>query len=289
MAYYIKKTSNGEYKEIEKKLKLNVSKYVGDAATLYFDVEGQDIPFLMDYNTFFAVMNEQIQKGLLETLDFNDGVIDVTIRDGNIIKKYTYDFSWNDFDNSLYTSNFDHLKRSIYKIISLYKENPNSSLASEQKYIWLIYDILDGDRIPIIENKEELLRVFEVYNAHKNEFIEDLLENVIFCDDDGNIIDYRDGLRNRRIEQIRYDVFNQMEAAMYVFAAKNDANELYQEYLDNLYIPRREIVYKYIDEDGNEVEATPEVEGGTIFSLGRDIIEQRLSDIKSKVLKRIKK
>ena len=289
MAYYIKKTSNGEYKEIKKNLKLNVSKYVGEQSTLYFDVEGQDIPFLMDYKMFFSVLYEQIQKGLLETLNFKDGVIDVTIRDGNIIKNYTYDFSWNEFNNSLYNSSFETLKRSIYKVISLYKENPNSSLASEQKYIWLIYDILDGDRIPIIEDKEELLRVFEVYNAHKNEFVEELLENVIFCDDDGNIIDYRDGLRNRRIEQIRYDVFNQMEAAIYVFAVQNDANELYQEYLDNLYIPRREIVYKYVDENGNEVEATPEVEGGTIFSLGRDIIEQRLSDIKSKVLKRIKK
>ena len=217
MAYYIKKTSNGEYKEIEKKLKLNVNKYAGDTNTLYFDVEGQDIPFLMDYNTFFNVMNEQIQKGLLESLDFKNGVINVTIRDGNVIKKYTYDFSWNDFDNRLYSRNFDRLKRSIYKIVSLYKENPNNSMASEQKYIWLIYDILDGDRIPIIEDKEELLRVFEVYNAHKSKFIEDLLDNVIFCDDDGNIIDYRDRLRSRKIEQIRYDVFNQVEAAIYIY------------------------------------------------------------------------
>lgn len=284
--YYIKKTSNGEYKEIEKKLKLNVSKYAGDNNTLYFDVEGQDIPFLMDYNLFFNVMNEQIQKGLLETLDFNDGIIKVTIRDGNIIKKYTYDFSWNDFNNNLYSSNFDHLKRSIYKIVSIYKENPNSSIASEQKYIWLIYDILDGDRIPTIDKKEELLRLFEVYNAHKLEFLESLLANVIFCDDDGNIIDYRNNLRNRRIEQIRYDVFNQMEAAVYVFTCQNNANELYQEYLEKLYIPRREIVYKYVDEDGNEVEMAPEVEGGNIFSFAKDLLSTGVHEVLSRIKKK---
>ena len=287
--YYIKKINNGEYKEIEKELKLNINKYNGEPSTLYFDVKGQEMPFLMDYNLFFDTLIEQIQKGLLEQLEFDRGIIITVIRDGNIIKKYSYDFNWEEINNTPYNSKIETLKSSIYKIVSLYKENPNSSITSDQKYTRLIYDILDGDRIPKIDNKEELLRIFEVYNAHKKEFLTTLLQNVIFCDSDNNIIDYRDKLRLRKIEQIRYDVFNQMETSMLLFVLQNDANDLYQDYQNNLYIPRIEVVYKYYDEEGNEIETIPEVAGGTIFSLGKDIIEQKLSFFKEKVLKRTKK
>ena len=70
-----------------------------------------------------------------------------------------------------------------------------------------------------------------------------------------------------------------MEAAILIFAQQSNAVSLYQNYLENLYIPRREIVYTQVDENGNEMEVTPEVEGGTIFSLSREIIEQGLSSI----------
>ena len=275
-SYCIKKINNGEHKEIEKKLTLNVKKYAGDTSTLYFDVEGQKVPFLMDHQLFFSIIHEQIQSGLVESMSYDNGVLDIVIRDGNIIKKYTYDFSLNEFDNSLYINHLDDLMKSIYKIVSLYNENPNSSMSSEQKYIWLIYDILDGDRMPVIENKDDILRIFEVYNAHKIDLLESLLDNVIFFDDNDNVIEYRDRLRERKLDQIRYDVINQMEIAMLLFAQQNNAIELYQQYMEGIYIPRREIVF----EDDEEIEGAPEVEGGTIFSFGRDIIEQRLSSIK---------
>jgi hypothetical protein len=155
-------------------------------------------------------------------------------------------------------------------------ENPNSSVSSEQKYIYLIYDILDGDRIPIIKDKTELLRVFEVYNAHKQDILESLLENVIFFDNNDNVVEYRDRLRAKKLNLIRYDVYNQMEMAMFLFAHQNDAIELYQNYMESIYMPRREIVF---EEDKNEIENAPEVEGGTIFSFGKDIIEQGLSNL----------
>ncbi len=279
--YFIKKTSNGEHKEISKNFKLNTNRYFSDTSTLYFDVEGQEIPFLMNYGLFFDIITEQIQSGLLEKLDYNNGIISFTIRDGNIIKNYNYDFNFKAFDECHLNSNVrEDLQRTLYKVVSLYKENPNSSISSEQKYMMLIYDIIDGDRIPTIEDPDELLRVFEVYNLHKIDFLESLLNNVIFYDDNGNILEYREKLREKKLNLIRYDVYNQMEAAILIFAQQCNAVELYQNYLENLYIPRREIVYKEYDDNGNEIEVTPEIEGGTIFSLSRELIEQGLSSIK---------
>lgn len=278
--YYIKKISNGEHKEITKNFKLNLNRYYSDTSILYFDIENQDIPFLMNFDLFFNIINEQIQNGLLERLDYKDGIISTTIRDGNIIKNYNYDFSSIFNNNNLNSNNLEHLKRALFQIISLYKENPNSSISSEQKYILLINDILDGDRIPNIDNEDELLRIFEVYNSHKQDFLNTLLDNVVFYDDNGNILEYRERLQEKKLNLIRYDVYNQMEAAILIFAQQCNAVELYQNYLENLYIPRREIVYTQVDENGNEIEVTPEIEGGTIFSLSKEIIVQGLSSIK---------
>ena len=278
--YFIKKISNGEHKEITKNFKLNLNRYYSDTSILYFDIENQDIPFLMNFDLFFNIINEQIQNGLLERLDYKDGIISTTIRDGNIIKNYNYDFSSIFNNNNLNSNNLEHLKRALFQIISLYKENPNSSISSEQKYILLINDILDGDRIPNIDNEDELLRIFEVYNSHKQDFLNTLLDNVVFYDDNGNILEYRERLQEKKLNLIRYDVYNQMEAAILIFAQQCNAVELYQNYLENLYIPRREIVYTQVDENGNEIEVTPEIEGGTIFSLSKEIIVQGLSSIK---------
>ncbi len=287
--YSIKKISNGEHKEITKSFKLNISKYVRDTSALYFDVQGQEVPFVMDHNLFFNIVSEQIQKGLIEDLKYSNGVLKLTIRDGNVIKNYTWDFCLNDFNMSLQESRVDELTRAIYKLISIYYENPNSTIASEQRYIWLIYDILDGDRTPILDNKEEILRLFEVYNSHKTEFLDTLLDNVVFYDDDGNIIEYRSRLRQKKLDLIRYDVLNQMDIAMLLFAHQNNAVEMHREYLENTFIPRREIVYQETDENGNIIESPQEVEGGTIFSLGREILEQGIDNIGNgikRVLKR---
>ena len=53
--YTIKKISNGEFKEINKTFKLNVSKYCGHRGNLYFDVEGEDLPVILDANLFYGV------------------------------------------------------------------------------------------------------------------------------------------------------------------------------------------------------------------------------------------
>ena len=140
--YYIKKISNGEHKEISKNYKLNLNRYCSDTSVLYFDVEGEEIPFLMNFDLFFNIINDQIQSGLLEKLDYDDGIISTTIRDGNIIKNYTYDFKSLFNNHNLNSNNLEHLKRAIFQIVSLYKENPNSSISSDQKYTLLINDII---------------------------------------------------------------------------------------------------------------------------------------------------
>ena len=91
--YYIKKISNGEHKEITKNFKLNLNRYCSDTSVLYFDVEKEETPFLMNFDLFFNIINEQIQNGLLEKLDYDNGIIYSTVRDGNIIKNYNYDFN----------------------------------------------------------------------------------------------------------------------------------------------------------------------------------------------------
>ena len=282
--YYIKKTSNGEYREIEKHFKLNVSKYVKQPDLLYFDNENEEVPFILDVIMFSNIMIEQIQKGLVESLEYKDGIMTTTVRDGNTIRKTTYDFSWNEFSNTLNHNSLDELQRSIFRIITIYNEDPNKAHTTEQKYLNLIYDIIDGDRLPKIDNKEDLLRIFEVYNAYKDTLLEELLENVVFFDEDGNVVDYSPRLRYSKLRYIKYDVLNQMEAAILLFIDNNDAMELYQEYLNNIYIPRREIQYTYVDEEGNEIEV-PEIEEGTIFSLGKDFIQNKIN----KVLQRIRK
>ena len=290
--YSIKKTSNGEFREINKIMKLNVNKYVSDTSTLYFDVEKEEIPFLMEHALFFNIINDQIQKGLIENLTYENDTLHLTMRDGNVIKNYTFDFNFKNFDNTLHSSHADLLKRALYKIISLYNENPNNSFSSEQKYIWLIFDIIDGHRIPKMEDQEELLRIFEIYNSHKYDFLDTLIENVVFYDDEGYELEYSGKLKDKIISLIRYDIINQMEAAILLFANENNAIELYQKYLEELYIPRREISYTYKNEEGEEVEVTPEIEGGTIFSLGRELLEQVFDSLKEKAsngLKRVLK
>lgn len=281
--YSIKKVSNGEYKEISKSFKLNVGRYCGHRANLYFDVEGEELPVILDANLFYSVVNEQIQKGLIEHLSYDNGVLMMCIRDGNIIKNYSYDFNFKEFNSQLNQSAFDEIKNLVYKIVSMYNENPNKSISTEQRYLRMIMDIIDGARLPKIEDQEELLRIFEVYSANKPAILLTLLQNVIFYDDNGNVIEYGKHLKAQKLKAIKYDVLKQMEIVMMMFAASNNAMELYQGYIASTYIPRREIVYKYVDDEGNELEAT-DVEQGTIFSLGREVLKRKLLDMKDLIV-----
>lgn len=298
LTYNIKKTNNNEYKEIDKSFKLNISKYVGDANTLYFDVEGQELPYLIDYQLFFNVMLEQSQKGLLESLDYDSGIMKASFRDGNIIKNYTYDFNLKNFSGDLNSSKKEKLTRSIYKILSMYRDNPNSHISSRQKYIWLIYDIIDGDRKPIIKDKDELRKIFEVYNYEKKNILRDLIDNVEFYND-GVPVNYKGRVLEQKRKLIQDDVAMQMNAAMAVFAQANDASELYCEYLDNIYIERRIINFKYYDKEGNEIDPDSLNNSGGLREMFdtkignlREIASERKNQILDKaddILMRIKK
>lgn len=281
-SYSIKKISNGEYREINKKFTLNVTKYRSNRSILYFNVENEKDPVLFDVSVFYNIIVEQIQKGLAEKLEYNDGVITVSVRDGNVIKNYIYDFNWKEFDKlgNFTQSALDELKDIVYKIVSIYNENPNRTLASTQTYFRMILDIIDGVRLPKIEDEEELLRIFEVYNSTKPELLMLLLQNVIFYDDNGNVLEYGKHLRAQKLKAIKYDVLSQMEVAMLMFAANNNAVELYQNYRESIYIPRRQIVYKYFDDEGNEIAPPEGIESGTIFSLGKELIKKGFNNAK---------
>jgi len=283
--YSIKKVNNGEYKEVEKTFVLDVSKFRGHGDTLFFNVEGEDVPTVFDLNLFETIMMSQIQQGFMESLEYKDGLIVATTRDGNTIKKYTYDFGWNKPVPAQYglssELSLEALRSTIYKIVSFYNENPNREIMSQQKYIRMILDIMDGDRLPKIKDKDEILRVFQVYHGNKSEILEILLENVIFYDDNDNVLEYGKFLRARKLDAIKYDVLNQMEIKMLMFAVNNEAYDLYQEYNSHTHIPRVEVEYKYVDQDGNEVEApVEEVEAGTIFSVGKELLKRGASNVK---------
>ena len=290
--YSVKKLTNNEFRELEVKFKLNVNKFVGDSSKLYFDImkneslaDGKQrmaTPFLMNTNTFFTIIAQLIQTGLVEALSYDPttGVLNMTYRDGNTIKRYEYDFNINNFTNSMNDKTKNELLAQIYEIVSIYQFSPISSVSSEQRYLRMIYDIMDRDRNVVVEDPDELRRIFEVYNAHRKDILEKLLGNVVFSDNNGNIINYKGLLRIKKLEAIRYDILQQMELAMLLFAVKNNAEKQYREYLDNTCIEEIKISYKFMDKDGNIIDAPPEVEGGTIFSLARDAIYRKLLKIK---------
>lgn len=297
LTYYIKKTNNNEYIEINKNFKLNVSKYVGDVNTLYFDVEEQELPYLLDYQLFFNVIFEQNEKGLIESLDYNDGILKIVFRDGNIIKNYTYDFSLKEFDKTIKVSAKDRITRSLYKLVSMYKENPNSQINSRQKYIWLIYDIIDHDRIPVITDSNELKRIFQVYNMDKNNILNDILNNVRFYNENGPV-EFVGRLKEQRLNSIRGAVMMQMEASMSYFAYKNNATDIYQEYLEGIYIEQFDL-YKKADEEAEEdvnqkptvIETTKELFYQGLNSLRETAVTKKniLLDKTDDILMRIKK
>jgi hypothetical protein len=146
----------------------------------------------------------------------------------------------------------------------------------------MIFDIIDGDRLPEIDDKDTLLRIFEVYNANKQTFLAVLLQNVVFYDDMGSIVEYKGKLRLRKLNSIKYDVLKQMDLSMMIFAAQNDALDIYKEYLSNVFIPRRVIEYKYVDAEGNEVQApVDQVSAGTIASLAKSVFQTGFNNLKN--------
>jgi len=161
---------------------------------------------------------------------------------------------------------------------------------SKQKYIRMILDIMDGDRLPNMESKEEILRVFQVYHGNKGDILQILLDNVVFYDDNGNVLDYSSFIRTRKLDAIKYDILNQMEIKMLMFAVTNNAYDLYQEYNNRTHIPRVEVEYKYVDQEGNEIEApVEEVEAGNLLTFGKEIIKKGAKNIRNLTFNGIQK
>ena len=277
--YRIKKITNGEYKETEKKFTLNVSKYCSNKSVLYFDVEGEEIPTCFDVELFYNIMVARIQAGLVESMKYENGCIFVEFKDGNILKKYVYDFAWEKFSRDVHTGAVNaanELKEVLYKLVSLWNENPDKAITNKQKSLRVVFDILDGERVPVYEKEEDLLEVFEAYNQNKTEILKALLDNVVFFDEDENPIFYPVYTREKKLKEITYDVISQMETSMLLFAANNNAVELYQKYLASTYIPRRELVYRFVDENGEEQFLTPE----EVEALDPEATEGKLEPVK---------
>ena len=123
---------------------------------------------------------------------------------------------------------------------------------SIQKYVSIVTDIIDGDNIPIIESQEELINIFDFYNNNREQFLNLLIERIILFDDNGNVVEYSEQTKNEIIDQLIEDINTQMEAAMMIFIQENNAVELYIQYLNNLYIPRREISHSQEDDETYE-------------------------------------
>lgn len=288
--YLIKKISNGEFKEIDRSFELDTHSYRSDRGTLEFKMEGEENPVCFDVSVFVSMMVSRIQEGLVEAMKYEDGVIKITYRNGNEVYNDTYDFKWEEFDSVLNGSAVKELKTIILKVVSVYNENPNKAIINEKKYLRIIMDILDGERIPIYEDKEEVLRIFEVYNKDKVAILLTLLNNVIFYDDKGTVLEFGKHLKTRKLKEIKYDVLKRMETSMMMFAVRNEALDLYQEYMASIYMPTVEIVYKYVDENGNEVEPPSQgMERGTILSIGKEIAKNTFRGAKKLALNGIQR
>lgn len=295
--YRIRKVSNGELRRKERILTLNVDKYCSHKDTLYFDVEGEKDPYCFDINAFYTNVISLIQQGLVEDLIYDDGVLNMFIRDGNVYTDYLYDFNYDKLKERV--SAFEDIKIMVYKIVSFYNDNPIKSIISTQKYMNMIFDIIDGDRLPEIKDENVLLRIFEVYNANKKEILLTLLQNVELLDENGNAVEYGKFVRTRKLMSIKYDILQQMEIAMLIFAVQNGAQDLYSEYMADTYIQPRKILYKYMDENGNlidvsELQKTTEGNIGTIakglvqsgYNGAKNFITQKGEAIKKKIKER---
>lgn len=284
-SYKIQKLNNNEYKEVSKELSLDVNEYCKDPKTLKFNVTGEENPYCTEFYTFYQTMIEQIGQGFIESMEYEDGLIMVTMRDGTVIKNYLYDFHWDEFANRMKADAFNELKTMIMKIVSFYNDNPYREMLNEAKYLRMIYDIMDADRPQAIANKEDVMKVLATYNKYKAGILELMLSRVVFFDDQGRILAYPPLLRKKKLKAIKFDVLRQMEFTMLLFAGINQKSQEYKEYLDNTYIPRRHVFYQCFDDEGNllgVVDATA-TQKGTILSMGKEFAKEQLGNLRSKI------
>ncbi len=284
-SYKIQKLNNNEYKEVSKELSLDVNEYCKDPKTLKFNVTGEENPYCTEFYTFYQTMIEQIGQGFIESMEYEDGLIMVTMRDGTVIKNYLYDFHWDEFANRMKADAFNELKTMIMKIVSFYNDNPYREMLNEAKYLRMVYDVMDADRPQAIANKDDVMKVLATYNKYKAGILELMLSRVVFFDDQGRILAYPPLLRKKKLKAIKFDVLRQMEFTMLLFAGINQKSQEYKEYLDNTYIPRRHVFYQCFDDEGNllgVVDATA-TQRGTILSMGKEFAKEQLGNLRSKI------
>ena len=144
-------------------------------------------------------------------------------------------------------------------------------------------DIIDGDRLPEIKDENVLLRIFEVYNANKKEILLALLQNVVLLDENGRAVEYGKFVRARKLMTIKYDILQQMEIAMLIFAIQNNAQDLYNEYMADTYIQPRKVLYKFMDADGNLIDPSElqKTTGGNIGTLAKGIVQSGYNGAKN--------
>ena len=290
-AYKIQKINNNEYKEVSKELSLDVNEYCKNPGTLRFNVSGEKDPYSINFNLFYQMMIEQIGQGLIESMDYDNGLVMVTMRDGTVIKNYLYDFHWDEFANRMKADAFNELKLMILNIVSFYNDNPYRETLNDSKYLRMIYDIMDADRPQALSNEEDVMKVLATYHKYKAAILELMLSRAVFFDEQGRQVVYPPMLRKRKLKAIKLDVLKQMEFTMLLFAGINQKSAEYKEYLENTYIPRRHVFYQCYDNEGNllgVVDATT-TEQGTLLSMGKEFAKEQLGNLKNKIAGRVQK
>ncbi len=282
-SYKIQKLNNNEYKEVSKELSLDVNEYCKDPKTLKFNVTGEENPYCTEFYTFYQTMIEQIGQGFIESMEYEDGLIMVTMRDGTVIKNYLYDFHWDEFANRMKADAFNELKTMIMKIVSFYNDNPYRESLNDAKYLRMIYDILDADRPQRITNENDVMKILTTYNKYKSIILELLLSRVVFYDDKDRIIEYGKVMRARNLKAIKPDVLKQMEFAILLFAGINNKAEEYKAYLEKTHMPRRHVFLQAFDDEGNLVGLFDATAPVSAFARRKEFAKEKLDDLKTHI------
>ena len=287
--YKIQKLNNNEYQEVSKEFSLDVNEYCRDPRHLKFDVTGEENPYSININLFYQMMIEQIGQGLIESMEYDNGLVMVTMRDGTVVKNYLYDFHWEKFADRMKAEAFSDLKTMIMNIVSFYNDNPYRESLNDSKYLRIIYDIIDNDRSLRLDNENEVMKVLMTYNKYKAAILQLMLSRVVFFDDKGRVIEFGKVLRVRNLKRIKYDVLRQMEYAMLLFAAVNDKSQEYKAYLEKTYIPRRHLFYQCFDDEGNLLGIVDASAPISSMAKGKEFAKEKIDDLRNHVANGLQK
>ncbi len=283
LKYKIQKVNNNEYREVSKELSLNVNEYCKNPKLLTFNVTGEENPLCMNFYVFYQSLIDQIAQGLIESIEYDQGLFLVTMRDGTTIKNYLYDFHWEQFANRMQSEALGDLKSMIMEVVSFYNDNPYRESLNDAKYLRMIYDILDADRPQRITNENDVMKILTTYNKYKSIILELLLSRVVFYDDKDRIIEYGKVMRARNLKAIKPDVLKQMEFAILLFAGINNKAEEYKAYLEKTHMPRRHVFLQAFDDEGNLVGLFDATAPVSAFARRKEFAKEKLDDLKTHI------